>query len=87
MTRSLPQLASFCLALLTAYAGLATAGPRIPAQEPAIAALRTLGVDEVFEPVVPTSLPAVAAPTWTMGHGCSTRTGAAASTRRRTTRS
>ncbi|HEY8376633.1 MAG TPA: D-alanyl-D-alanine carboxypeptidase/D-alanyl-D-alanine-endopeptidase [Nannocystis sp.] len=28
MTRSLPQLASFALALITAYAGLATAGPR-----------------------------------------------------------
>lgn len=63
MTRSLPQLASFCLALLTAYAGLATAGPRIQAQVPEIGALRA--IDEVpLEPVVPTALPAVAPSTW-----------------------
>ncbi len=64
MTRSLPQLASFCLALLTAYAGLATAGPRIQAQMPEIAALRRVGPDEPVAPVVPSALPAAPVEGW-----------------------
>lgn len=67
MTRPLPQLASFCLALLTAYAGLATAGPRPGSQGAPVAdlaALRAFGEDEAAEPVVPSPVPPVAAPTW-----------------------
>lgn len=44
MARSFPQLASFALALTTAYAGLATAGPRMSGQEPVPQSIR--GVEE-----------------------------------------
>lgn len=64
MTRSLPQLASFCLALLTTYAGLATAGPRTDAQVPEIAALRQVGPDEPEALVVPSAVRPAPTPSW-----------------------
>jgi D-alanyl-D-alanine carboxypeptidase/D-alanyl-D-alanine-endopeptidase (penicillin-binding protein 4) len=63
VTRSFPQLASFALALITAYAGLATAGPRPHGQEPAPQSIR--GMVEPDEPVVaPRAGAPFAAQTW-----------------------
>jgi D-alanyl-D-alanine carboxypeptidase/D-alanyl-D-alanine-endopeptidase (penicillin-binding protein 4) len=45
LARPLPQLASFCLALLTAFAGLATAGPR-EGRVQSLAVLRTADVPD-----------------------------------------
>lgn len=63
MTRSFPQLASFALALITAYAGLATAGPRPHGASPAPQSIR--GLVEQDEPVVaPRAGTPFAAQTW-----------------------
>ena len=51
VTRSVPQLASFALALITAYAGLATAGPRSSGPAPAPQSIRE--AVEPDEPVLP----------------------------------
>ncbi len=60
MTRPFPQVASFLLALLTAYAGLATAGP---AQETAVP-LPAAQADEREGPVVPTLGAPIEAGSW-----------------------
>ena len=54
MARPLPQLASFCLALLTAFAGLATAGPR-EGRVQSLAVLRTADVPDAAP--LPTARP------------------------------
>lgn len=62
MARSFPQLASFALALTTAYAGLATAGPRMSGQEPVPQSIR--GVEEDSPGVTPRARTPLATPTW-----------------------
>jgi D-alanyl-D-alanine carboxypeptidase/D-alanyl-D-alanine-endopeptidase (penicillin-binding protein 4) len=54
VARPLPQVASFCLALLTAFAGLATAGPRVERVQ-SLVVLRT--ADEPDAAPLPTARP------------------------------
>lgn len=63
MTRSLPQLASFALALIIAYAGLATAGPLPHPSSPAPQSIR--GVEErAAAALLPGASAPFAARTW-----------------------
>lgn len=62
MTRSLPQLASFALALISAYASLAVAGPRPRERAPEPWSIRA--VEEFAEPVVPPQAAPPAVETW-----------------------